>query len=250
MKKQMKKLIDEKNGETGYTLIINAVFEKLTVTLLKDAGAQYHCEYFEKKRNAFKIDSIIEDAFKTCDIEFKDITGVAAFTGPGSFTGIKLGLSIAYAMIVSAPERVKKTGLSMLDYLIFDAFSKIKKNKTAAALVPGVKGEYFYRLIKNCKGDLKESFAKSNSASIISSNALASEIKPDYIIIEECADAFSEDEKLAGYRGDKLIVSSVRPKAVAAFFNYCQNIDPQRILELNPIYLKDTYAVKPKVMTA
>jgi tRNA A37 threonylcarbamoyladenosine modification protein TsaB len=246
----MKKQINEKNDETGYTLIINTVFEKLTVTVLKDEYAQYHCEYFEKKRNAFKIDRIIEDAFKTCDIEFKDITGVAAFTGPGSFTGIKLGLSMAYAMIVSAPGCVKKTGLSMLDYLIFDSFSKIKKNKTAAALVPGVKGEYFCRLIKNYNNDPKESFAKSNSAAVVSSDALSGEIKPDYIIIEECAGAFPEDKKLGEYRGDKLIVSSVRPKAVAAFFNYCQNIDQQRILELNPIYLKDTYAVKPKVMTA
>lgn len=246
----MKKQVNEKNGETRYTLIINTVFEKLTVTVLKDAHAQYHCEFFEKKRNAFKIDRIIEDAFKICDIEFKNISAVAAFTGPGSFTGIKLGLSMAYAMIVSAPGGIKKTGLSMLDYLIFDSFSKVKKNKTAAALVPGVKGEYFCRLVKNYKDDLKESFAKSNAAFVTTSDALACEIKPDYIIIEECAGAFLEDKKLDGYRGDKLIVSSVRPKAIAAFFNYCENIDRQRILELNPVYLKDTYAVKPKVMTA
>ncbi len=246
----MKKQLNEKNGESGYTLILNTVFEKLTVTVLKDAHAQYHCEFFEKKRNAFKIDGIIEDAFKICDIEFKDISGIAAFTGPGSFTGIKLGLSMAYAMIVSSPGCIKKTGLSMLDYLIFESFSKIKKNKTAAALVPGVKGEYFCRLIKNHKGDLKDSFAKSNDAFVTVSDAIASEIKPDYIIIEECAGTFLEDKKLDEYRGDKLIVSSVRPKAVAAFFNYCENIDQKRILELNPVYLKDTYAVKPKVMTA
>ncbi|EKD68964.1 MAG: hypothetical protein ACD_47C00341G0001 [uncultured bacterium] len=245
MKKQSKAAI-----ENAYKLVINTVFEKLTITVLNNNHAEYHAEFFEKKRNAFKIDEIIENAFKTCDIEFKDIGSVAAFTGPGSFTGIKLGLSMAYAMICAAGSGVKKSGVSMLDYLIFDAFSHIKKNKTAAALVPGVRGEYFCRLMKNIKGDMKASFAKSKGEFVTSSTSLAEEIKPDYIIIEECASAFFEDKILEGYTGAKLIVSSVRPKAVASFIGYCENVDPERQLELVPMYLKDTYAVKPKVMTA
>ncbi|HOT74725.1 MAG TPA: hypothetical protein PK467_02960 [Candidatus Wallbacteria bacterium] len=230
-------------------LLVNTVFEKLTVTVLKDNCAEYHCEYFEKKRNAFKIDKIIEDAFKTCDIEFKDVTQLIAFTGPGSFTGIKLGLSIVYAML-SCGGKVKNAGVSMLDYLIFDSFPGVKKNKTALAIVPGVRGEYFCRLIKNLKGSLEASFAKSGPEFVALSDAIADEIKPDYIIIEECASAFFEDKKLEEFRDARLLISSVRPKRLAAFIDYCENIDRARMLELQPMYLKDTYAVKPKTMTA
>ena len=112
----MKKQLNEKNGESGYTLILNTVFEKLTVTVLKDAHAQYHCEFFEKKRNAFKIDGIIENAFKICDIEFKDISGIAAFTGPGSFTGLRIGLSAVKGLAEGA-------GVPICPVPTFEAFA-------------------------------------------------------------------------------------------------------------------------------
>lgn len=233
-----------------YNLLINTVFEKLTVTVLNEGGAEYHAEYFEKKRNAFKIDEIIENAFKTCGIEFGDVKAITAFTGPGSFTGIKLGLSMAYAMICASNGAVEKRGVSMLDYLLFDAWPRMENGKTAAALVPGVRGEYFCRLLKCSKSGLKASFARSKGEFVTSSAALAEEIRPDHVVIEECAEAFFGDEKLEGYRGGKLIVASVRPKALAAFIEYCKNTDPKRFLELQPMYLKDTYAVKPKIMTA
>ncbi len=229
-----------------YRLLINTVFEKLTITLFKGRRVEFHCEYFEKKRNAFKIDRIIESAFNVCDINFNDIGAIMAFTGPGSFTGIKLGLSVSYAMLCGSVNIVEKSGISMLDYLAFDAFSRIKKTKTAAVIVPGVRGEYFCRMIKNVKCNIKSSFASAAAETVVSSKTLACVVKPDYIVVEECAGSFFEDKELEEYRDDKLIVVSVRPRALEAFIEYCETADRNRLLELEPIYLKDTYALKPE----
>jgi|GEM_PF-6717960 len=233
-----------------YALVINTVIEKLTATILCDGAPAYHCEYFERRKNALKIDTIIQDAFKTCDIEFEDIKEFYAFCGPGSFTGIKLGLSLSYAMIASAGSDIKKYGLSMLDYSLFDAFEKIKNNKTALAVIPGVRGEYFCRLIKNHGGDIKKSFDKAGRESVASSDEIAGGIKPALLIADENSRALFADDKLGGYKNDSLFLSSLRPKKIADYINYCITTDNSRLLELGPIYLKDTYAVKPKIMTA
>lgn len=66
-------------------------------------------------------------------VELSSITGIASDLGPGSFTGVKVGVTIAKTMAYTLG--VPTYGL--------DAFDLIDSTRTAA--IPSRKGEYFIR---------------------------------------------------------------------------------------------------------
>lgn len=227
----------------NYSLIINTVFEKLTITILNENDDPiFHTEYFEKKRNAFKIDEIIDNAFKICDITTKDIKNVITFTGPGSFTGIKLGLSITYALICT--HNVKNYGISLLDYLLFSTLENFKPKNKILALIPGIPNEYFGKILKYYKKGINYSFSKASSELVLTTNEIINKIKPDIIITDENANL--DSQLLQNKFTFQLLISTITPKKLSNFIKYCKLEDNERFLELKPMYLKDTYAVKPK----
>ena len=125
-------------------IVLNTVFEKLSVSILNEGRPEYHTQYYERKRNSFNIDKIISSALDICSITADKLNAAYVFCGPGSFTGIKLGLSVMYGMIAGTNGHLKARGLSLLDYLLYSAFLeaeklKIKKGAKIAALIPGVK---------------------------------------------------------------------------------------------------------------
>jgi len=44
------------------------------------------------------IHSELAELLKTADVEWEDLQGVVAFAGPGSFTGLRIGLTVANAL--------------------------------------------------------------------------------------------------------------------------------------------------------
>jgi tRNA threonylcarbamoyladenosine biosynthesis protein TsaB len=55
---------------------------------------------------------LIEDILKKNDLTLKDLDGIDVFEGPGSFTGLRVGISIANALgfLLNVPVNGKKVG--------------------------------------------------------------------------------------------------------------------------------------------
>lgn len=227
-------------------IVFNTVFEKLSITVIDGKKLEYHSEYYEKKRNAFNIDKMIEGALSACGVNFSDISRVYVFCGPGSFTGIKLGLSMIYGLICGSGEKCEPKGLSLLDYILFQGLRQKRADGRLTAVIPGVRGEYFAKTIIPVKDDAAASFKNVSDEFVVLSEKIAAEMAEHSYAADPIAKAFFNDEKLpAGIREGALAVK-FEAEGVLNFINFCEEAGDARFLPLAPIYLKETYAIKPK----
>lgn len=62
------------------------------------------------KKTSASLLPLIEDALRENNKEFKDVTEIIVATGPGSFTGLRVGVSIANALgfLLGIPVNGKK----------------------------------------------------------------------------------------------------------------------------------------------
>ncbi|HNY10885.1 MAG TPA: hypothetical protein PKK26_04760 [Candidatus Wallbacteria bacterium] len=230
-------------------IVFNTVFEKLSVTIIDGRKLEYHSEYYEKKRNAFNIDKMIEGALAACGVEFSDISKIYVFCGPGSFTGIKLGLSMVYGLLCGSGERCVPNGLSLLDYLLFCGLQKKCDRKRLTAVIPGVRGEYFAKTMEPVKDDMAASFKNISDEFVVLSEKMALDTADDRYVADPLSKAFFTDEKLPSSIREGALTVKVEAEGILKFIDFCEETDNSRFLPLSPIYLKDTYAIKPKTET-
>lgn len=109
-----------------------------TSKALERGGSQY--------QSSLLIPSLI-DLLKPQNLDFKDIEFLATLSGPGSFTGIRIGLATAQGLIIAAGfQPIVPTLLELL------AFVGIQKNQSYSqilSLVDSKRGDYFCQKFQN-----------------------------------------------------------------------------------------------------
>lgn len=72
------------------------------VGIYNDDGEQvsYHTWYAHRELSATLL-SVVRSQLVEQNATFKDLTGVIVFKGPGSFTGLRIGITVANAMAYS-----------------------------------------------------------------------------------------------------------------------------------------------------
>ena len=79
----------------GYTLIIDTSFKDMVVGIARGDEVIYKCQkYAYQQQSEIAIDEI-DKAFKETKINPKEVTKVIASIGPGSYTGVRIALTIA-----------------------------------------------------------------------------------------------------------------------------------------------------------
>ena len=99
-------------------------------------------------RHSELLTSSIQDILSENNIDVKDLSVVSIGIGPGSFTGLRIGFSVAKGLCY--PHNINLVGISSLKII---ANSVIKENKNIISLIKD-KGEYFY--VSKYNSDLKE----------------------------------------------------------------------------------------------
>lgn len=107
---------------------------------------------FDSEDNSFRhselLTSSIQDILSENNIDVKDLSVVSIGIGPGSFTGLRIGFSVAKGLCY--PHNINLVGISSLKII---ANSVIKENKNIIPLIKD-KGEHYY--ISKYNSDLKE----------------------------------------------------------------------------------------------
>lgn len=106
-------------------LAINTALGKCTVCLFKEEQV-VHCEYYENSDHSKNIGPMLNRALK---IASGNIDQVLVITGPGSFTGIRCGISAALG--VAAGLGTKINGMSCFDAIAAE-YSHIQDDKLIA----------------------------------------------------------------------------------------------------------------------
>ena len=102
----------------------------------------------EAYRHSELLTSSIQNILSQNNLDVSDLSAVSVGIGPGSFTGLRIGLSVAKGLCY--PHNIDLIGISSLKII---ANSVIKENKNIISLIKD-KGQHYY--ISKYSNDLKE----------------------------------------------------------------------------------------------
>ncbi len=94
-----------------------AIYENDTIL------AERHCN--KPNSQAEMLFSLIESALNDAKQNFSDIDFLAVTTGPGSFTGVRIGLASAYGIIAASPN-INPIAITSLEAINFRAMEHVK----------------------------------------------------------------------------------------------------------------------------
>ena len=106
----------EKDKVTGPVLAIDSVSRQGSVSLIN--GSSVLATSSEASGNPARAEElilVINDVLETCKMTLEDLTGIAVATGPGSYSGIRIGMATAAGL--SSARRIPAFGVSLLEGL-------------------------------------------------------------------------------------------------------------------------------------
>ncbi len=126
-------------------LAIDSATGPCSVALWKDARITAYLENLKPSSQSATLMPMIEEALKQSGTQYSDLSHVAATIGPGSFTGIRIGLAAARGIAFAA--HTKTLGFTTLEVMAFAARTQGREVFIVAILNAG-KGEYYYQLFE------------------------------------------------------------------------------------------------------
>ncbi len=78
-----------------YTIFISSYDEKVVIGLLKDGKELARCERESRRGHSMLLVPLIDDILKDNNLSVNDLNEVLVVSGPGSFTGVRLGITVA-----------------------------------------------------------------------------------------------------------------------------------------------------------
>lgn len=104
-------------------------------------GKLYCAAQLQPRKHAQLIMPMIDDLCRQADIKPKQLDGIAFGKGPGSFTGLRIAISVAQGL--SLATGAKLFGISSLQALAWQGM-KVKNAESIVAIMNAHMGEVFY----------------------------------------------------------------------------------------------------------
>ena len=192
-----------------YTLFISTFDELITIGLLKDGKLIEKNEKISNRNHSVYTVPMIEEILKNNNINTNYLNEIIVINGPGSFTGVRIGVTIAKTLAYTLDIPIK--ALTSLEAYAVSIESKI--NKLVA--------------ISDLKGKYIGYFSKDN------------EILTDYIYLSNKEyDNYIKDKEQYIIKDNKLDLEKIY-----LYLKNKDNINPHLV---NPIYIKGIEALNGK----
>ena len=129
-------------------LAIDSSTSTLRVGLLDAAGRIHESENHDRFRHAEFIFTLIEDVLNQAGLNKNQIEGIVIVSGPGSFTGLRVGMAAAKALALSL-------GIPLAGLSIYSAIAErlFREHGRAAVLIPSRRDEYYIGKIESPEFD-------------------------------------------------------------------------------------------------
>jgi tRNA threonylcarbamoyladenosine biosynthesis protein TsaB len=186
--------------------------------------------------HAEKLHEFIKDVVEITNIKLTDLNAIAVSKGPGSYTGLRIGVSAAKGLCFAL-----NIPLIAIDTLKSLALSILKTDGFIIPLLDARRMEVYTAVFDYSGKQLKEV-----SAEIIDENSFAEFLEKDKVFIlgdgaEKCKEIITH--KNAVFIDDKF--PSANEMSKLGFLKYKKN-DIEDVAYFEPFYLKDFIAVKAK----
>ena len=94
-------------------LIVDTTYDSSFAVVYDDGKISYDLSREEKGKTSERIVPFTDGALKKAGVDKKDLNAVFAVVGPGSFTGIRIGVSFVAALALGLG--VEKAGITTFD---------------------------------------------------------------------------------------------------------------------------------------
>jgi tRNA threonylcarbamoyl adenosine modification protein YeaZ len=140
-----------------------------SIAILQDHKSLAYYKHLEFNQQAEMLAVKIEDTLQQSNLRIEDLNYIALTIGPGSFTGIKIGIALAKGISVAC--NIPMLGFTTLEAIAFD----YPKENVTIALAAG-RGRYYVQdfINGNSASDIKiwdeNAFAENKDLKIIKCN--------------------------------------------------------------------------------
>lgn len=122
-------------------LCINTAFSNTYVAVQNDKNIIYR-QMNSSLKQSENVLGAIDDCLAKAQIELKDMDAISCVIGPGSFTGIRIGASIAKGFCFALPQ-IKKVQINSLDLLAYTFAKNYKPNEDFWVVLNALSGNLF-----------------------------------------------------------------------------------------------------------
>ena len=103
------------------------------VTILEDNEVLINLSNDDEKTHSVKLMPMIDEAFKNTNLSLDDISLLACCTGPGSFTGVRIGIATIKAF--ADVKKLPVVGVTSLESLAYNLFDALQASSLVCALI-------------------------------------------------------------------------------------------------------------------
>jgi tRNA threonylcarbamoyladenosine biosynthesis protein TsaB len=126
-------------------LAVDTALGACSVALLEDERLLAHIFEPMERGHAERLAPMVDEAMKQAGVEFSALDRLAVTTGPGTFTGQRVGLAFMRGLRLAL--RIPLTGLTTLETMAAAAMAETKLNKAAA--IHDARREEAYLLLRD-----------------------------------------------------------------------------------------------------
>ena len=220
------------NIETSETICSVALAENNNVITLKESN--------EERSHAKLITVFIEEIFKNSDYKLQDLDAISVSKGPGSYTGLRIGVSTAKGLCYGL--NIPLISVSTLKALANATINTSKYNKYKFCSMIDARRMEVYSAIYN--DDLTK--IKDISADILTEESYADYLKSNKIVfVGSGSDKFSQILNNNNAFFNKEVMPSAKNMVNISYQKFNNKIF-EDVAYFEPYYLKDFIAIKPK----
>ncbi len=229
----MKILAVDTSTKTAYVALVD----------VDDKKAKAVVSYaYEAPSHTTALTKMIDSALRISGMTFDDIDLYAASVGPGSFTGIRIGVSVIKGLAFADSKPC--VGVSSLDALAYGI------NKCHGIITPMIDARRgtFYTSVYLADGQITKQADEQQLEFDDYFNLIEAKINEHKLIITgDASDMHSEKLEQKGIRADIIESNAAFGAAIAAYTKY-SNGDKQDFTDINlvPVYLKKSQAERER----
>lgn len=218
-----------------------------SVALTKNNELLSRRESDDKNSHSSKLTLFIDEVVKEVDINYTDLDAIAVSKGPGSYTGLRIGVSTAKGLCYALDKplisvaTLQAMALGMTKKFVTE--NLYEKPVLFCPMIDARRMEVYSALYDSNNKEVREIRAE-----IIDKNSFSEFLQKNKIIF--FGDGASKCKQVLAHQGNAVFIDNFSPSA--SFMTEIANLKfKEKVFEdvayFEPFYLKDFIAGKPKV---
>lgn len=219
---------------SDWLLSIDTATDALSVAVGRIGDIRFSSWQRRRKGHAEELAPLIERALDASGIKAADLAAIAVTVGPGTFTGVRIGLAAARGMRIAL--QIPVIGVNTLELLAFQAAGRWPDRPVLAAL-DARRGQVYAQYFRRARQAWPEPWC---AATALPASSAADMLTPGSILVGSGARLIAEEVQSESI----VTVTEMAPEAAAAFDMVSLRKIPPRIAPPpSPMYLRAADAV-------